>query len=442
MSLKRVGDCRLWLLWATTICLVSMVLLGAAARADWPDFRGPTRDGHAPSGLPLHWSETKNVRWKTPIPHRGWSTPIVLDKQIWLTTATPDGHDFYVLSVDVDSGQIQQTKQVFHCDKPEPLGNPMNAYASPSPVGERGRVYVHFGSYGTACLDTTNGEILWKRDDLPCRHYRGPGSSPILFRDRLILTMDGVDLQYVVALDTKTGKTVWKTDRTAEWNDLDATGKPRDEGDLRKAYTTPLVVEVNGSPQMISVGAMAAYSYDPLTGRELWKIHHGGFSGATRPIFGHGMAFLATGSGQSQFLAVRPDGRGDVTDTQVVWRTVRGVPRLPSPVLLDDLLFTLSDNGIATCWEAKTGQELWKERLGGEFAASMLVSGGRVFCFGQDGKATVFRTIRRFELLATNVLDAGFLASPAVVERALILRTKTHLYRIEDPRDLPGEPRP
>jgi outer membrane protein assembly factor BamB len=416
-------------------CLLALgAIVAAQARADWPEFRGPTCDGHAPPGLPLQWSETQNVKWKTAIPHRGWSTPVVLGKQIWLTTATPDGHDFFALCVDLDSGQIQRTTHLFHCDKPEPLGNPMNAYASPSPVAEPRRVYVHFGSYGTACLDAATGDAIWRRDDLPCRHYRGPGSSPILFRDRLILTMDGVDVQYVVALDTKTGKTIWKTDRTAEWNDLDATGKPRDEGDLRKAYTTPLLIDVNGSPQILSVGAMGAYAYDPLTGREIWKIRHGGYSGATRPVFGHGMAFLATGSGQSQFLAIRPDGRGNVTDTHIVWRTVRGVPRLPSPVLLDDLLFTLSDNGIATCWEAKTGQEVWKERLGGEFAASMLVSDGRIYCFGQDGKATVLRANRHFERLATNVLDAGFLASPAVAGRALILRTKTHVYRIEEPR--------
>jgi outer membrane protein assembly factor BamB len=274
--------------------------------------------------------------------------------------------------------------------------------------------------------------VIWKRDDLPCRHYRGPGSSPILFRNRLILTMDGVDVQYVVALDTKTGQTVWKTDRTAEWNDLDATGKPRDEGDLRKAYSTPLVVEVNGAPQLISVGAMGAYGYDPRSGREIWKLRHGGYSGATRPVFGHGLAFLATGSGQSQLLAVRPDGHGDITDSHVAWRTVRGVPRLPSPVLVDGLLFTLSDNGIVTCLEAKTGNEVWKERLGGEFAASLLASGGRIYSFGQDGKATVFRAGHKFERLATNVLDAGFLASPAAAGQALILRTKSHLYRIEE----------
>jgi outer membrane protein assembly factor BamB len=412
--------------------VVILFLLNWQARADWPEFRGPTCDGHAPPGLPLHWSETQNIKWKTEIPHRGWSTPVVLGNQIWLTTATPDGHDFFAVRVDADSGRVDLTKHLFHCDKPEPLGNPMNGYASPSPVIEPGRVYVHFGSYGTACLDTATGDALWKRDDLPCRHYRGPGSSPILFRDWLILTMDGVDVQYVVALDKKTGKTIWKTDRTAEWNDLDQNGKPRDEGDLRKAYTTPLVIELNGQPLMLSVGAMAAYGYDPQTGREIWKLKHGGFSGATRPIFGRGLAYLATGSGQSQFLAMRPGVSGEVTDADIAWRTVRGVPRLPSPVLVGDLLFTMSDSGIATCWEAQSGKEVWKERLGGEFAASLLASGDRIYSFGQDGKAIVFKAGRTFERLATNALGTGFLASPAVDGKALILRTKTHLYRVEE----------
>lgn len=409
---------------------IGIVAAALLAGADWPEFRGPTHDGHAPLGLPLRWSEAENVKWKTPIPHRGWSTPAILGNQIWLTTATPDGRDFHALRVALDTGKLELNKHLFHCDKPEPLGNAMNCYASPSPVVEPGRVYVHFGSYGTACLDSDTGEVLWERRDLPCRHYRGPGSSPILWRDLLILTMDGVDVQYTVALNSKTGQTVWKTDRTTEWHDLDDKGKPRDEGDLRKAYSTPLVVDVNGSPQLLSVGAMSAFSYDPRTGRELWKVRHGGYSGATRPVFGHGLAFLASGSGKSELMAVRPDGTGDVSDTHVAWRTTRAPPRLPSPVIVDDWLFTLSDNGFVVCWEAKTGRELWKERLPGDYAASMLASGDRIYCCNSEGKTTVFRAANKFERLAENRLDDGCLASPAVAGKALILRTKTHLYRI------------
>jgi len=417
---------------------VLLVFFAAPVRADWVDFRGPVADGHAlpPAntnriGLPLHWSETRNVVWKTAIPHQGWSTPVVLGRQIWLTTATADGHDFFALCVDSAAGKITFNERMFHRDAPEPLGNNLNSYASPSPVIEAGRVYVHFGSYGTACLDTENFKVLWKRDDLPCRHFRGPGSSPVLFNDLLILTMDGIDFQYLIALDKQTGKTVWKTDRTADWDDLEADGQPRGGGDFRKAYNTPLIVDVNGAMQMFSFGSRAAYSYDPQTGRELWKVSHPAYSGASRAVYDRGLVFFCTGNGKGEVLAVKVDGRGDVTDTHIVWRTSRGAPRMPSAVLVDDLLFLVNDGGIASCLEATTGRQLWQERVGGEYAASLLYGDGRIYCFSRQGKATVLKPSRKFEVLATNELGDGFMASPAVDGKALILRTKSHLYRIE-----------
>jgi outer membrane protein assembly factor BamB len=425
-----------------SVNLILMSLLSGIAiyaRADWPDFRGPRSDGRATAvgvtnhvGLPEHWSETENVKWKTPLLHRGWSSPVIMDKQIWITTATPDGHDFFAICVATDSGKIIFNERVFHCDAPEPLGNNLNSYASGSAVLEAGRVYVHFGSYGTACLDSRDFKVLWKRDDLPCRHFRGPGSSPVLFNDLLILTMDGIDFQYLVALDKLTGKTVWKTDRTANWNDIEADGQPRGGGDFRKAYSTPLIVDFGGGKQMLTVGSKAAYSYDPASGREIWKLNHAGFSTAARPVFDGKNAFLATGNGKGEMLCVRVDGQGDVTDTHVVWRNVRGFPRMPSPVLVNELLFMVSDSGIVSCLEAATGKELWQERLGGDYAASLLSADGRVYCFGQDGKATVLKAGRTFEVRASNRLADGFMASPAVDGKALILRTKTHLYRIEE----------
>lgn len=413
-----------------------LLFLAHTALAEWPDFRGPTADGHATTGtnligLPLHWSETNNVTWKTPIPYRGWSTPVILGKQIWLTTATLAGNDFFALCVAADSGKILFNERVFHSDTPEPLGNLLNSYASPSPVIEAGRVYVHFGSYGTACLDAGSFKVLWKRDDLPCRHFRGPGSSPVLFNDLLILTMDGVDVQYLVALDKRTGKTVWKTDRTAEWNDIEANGKPRGDGDYRKAYSTPLIAPVNGVMQMISVGSKAAYGYDPANGREVWKIKHGDFSAAARPLFENNITYLSTGGSKGGLLAVRADGHGDVTETNIVWRNPRGTPRMPSPVLVDGLIFMVSDGGIGSCLEAATGKELWQERLGGEYAASVLYADGRVYCFNQTGASVVLKPARTYEVLATNKLDDGFMASPTVMGKAFVLRTKTHIYRIE-----------
>jgi outer membrane protein assembly factor BamB len=407
-------------------------------RADWPDYRGPWHNGHVsapgdpkPVGLPLKWSERKNVKWKTPIPHRGWSTPVILGAQVWLTTATVDGRDFFALCVNANSGKVLFIEKLFYCDTPEPLGNEVNCYASPSAALEPGRAYVHFGSYGTACLDTKEFKVIWKREDLPCRHYRGPGSSPVLYQDLLILTMDGIDLQYLVALDKHTGKTLWKTDRSAEWNDLDKDGKPDRGGDLRKAFSTPIVIEAGGVTQLISSGSKASYAYDPATGRELWKISTAAHSPATRPLFDKGLVFVATGSGKSEYLAVRPDGRGNVTDTHVVWRTVRGAPRLVSPVLVGDLLFLLGEGGVMRCVEAATGNEVWQERVGGEYYASPIFGDGHIYCGDVNGKTTVLNAGRSFEVVATNTLDDGFMASPAVTGKALVLRTKTHLYRIE-----------
>ncbi len=402
-------------------------------QADWPDFRGPTHDGNAGSpGLPVEWSETENVRWKTAIPHSGLSSPVVQKGQIWLTTATEDGHDFFVICVDSETGKIRFNKKIFHADNPEPLGNGVNGYASPSPVLEAGRVYVHFGSYGTACLDALTGKPLWERSDLACRHYRGPGSSPIIYEDLLVLSFDGVDVQYVTALDKTTGETVWKTDRTTVWSDWDEDGKPKREGDYRKAFCTPLVIDVAGGPQLISLGAAAGFSYHPRTGAEIWKIQHGGHSASPRPLFGNGLLHVVTGHGQTELWAMRVDGKGDVSDTHVAWKvTGKDVPKQPSPLLVDGLLYMVSNNGMVTCLEADTGAEVWKERIGGSFMASPILADGRIYVSSMQGKTTVLKAGRSAEVLAVNELEGSFLASPAVSGKALFLRSKTHLYRIE-----------
>lgn len=406
-------------------------------QAGWPEFRGPWGNGHVTVpgntvGLALQWSETENVTWKTEIPFQGWSTPVVLGGQVWLTTATTDGHDFYVLCVDAETGQIRFNEKLFHSDNPEPLGNNVNSYASPSPVIEPGRVYVHFGSYGTACLDTASNTVVWERQDLPCRHYRGPGSSPILFEDLLILSFDGADVQYITALDKKTGKTVWKTDRSTEWHDLDAEGKPKREGDFRKAFSTPLVVDYGGKFQMITLGSSAAFAYDPRTGQEIWKTHNDDYTPAARPVFGNGLVYITTGRRGASLWAVRVDGQGDVTDSHVAWKfTGREVPEEPSPLFLDDLIYMPSNNSIVTCLEAATGTQVWSQRTGGNFEASPIYADGRLYFFNTQGKATVLKPGRVCEILATSTLDSGMMASPAVAGRALFLRTKTHLYRIE-----------
>ncbi len=427
------------------LSLAVLALAAPATRADWPEFRGPSGDGHVTESrdtpLPLTWSETENVRWKTSIHDRGWSTPVVMGGQIWLTTATEDGHDFSVLCVDADTGKVLHDRKVFHCELPEPLGNNTNCYAAPSSAIEPGRVYVHFGSYGTACLDTTTGEVLWQRDDLRCRHYRGPSSSVVLFQDFVILTFDGVDLQYTVALDKHSGKTIWKTDRDVQWNDQDVTGKSAREtqlildGDRRKAHSTPLIFsDAAGRPQMLSVGAKAAFAYDPRTGHDLWRVHFDDFSAAPRPLYKNGIAYLVTGLTHPELWAVRTDASGDVTDTQVLWRLKSRVARTVSPLLVDGLIYMISDDGILNCIDAATGEPAWSKRIGGRFAASPIYVSGiepRIYICDQDGQTTIIKPGHKFEQLAKNTLDDGCMASPAVDGRALLLRTKTHLYRIE-----------
>jgi outer membrane protein assembly factor BamB len=421
------------------ILLVTLFLSSSfPACADWPDYRGPWGDGHlsAPGssnllGLPLHWSETNNLKWKTPIPYRGWSTPAILGNQIWLTTATEDGHDYFVLCVDADSGKIIYNEKFFHRDVPEPLGNNMNGYATPSPVIEPGRVYVHFGSVGTACLDTATMKLLWTRDDLKCRHYRGASSSPVLFENLLILTFDGADLQYLAALDKNTGKTVWKTDRSVAWNDEDVPGKMAKEGDQRKAHSTPLITNVHGKPQLLSGGAKAAYGYDPRTGREIWKVRYNDWSVAPRPVFDGTNAYIVTGLGMGELWAVRPDGEGDVTDTHVVWKNKSRTRRYASPLLVDGLLYSVADESFVTCLDTTSGQAVWTERIGGKYSASPIYADGRIYFFSQEGVTTVLKPGRTYLPIATNMLDCGFMACPAVCGAAFYLRTKTDLCRIE-----------
>ncbi|HTL54421.1 MAG TPA: PQQ-binding-like beta-propeller repeat protein [Candidatus Limnocylindrales bacterium] len=422
------------------LCFGLVAISSSSALADWPEFRGPYSDGHvsAPGdnkiiGLPLHWSETNNVKWKTEIPYRGWSTPVVLDGQVWLTTATQDGHDFFAIAVDAATGQIRVNEKLFHSDNPEPLGNgaSMNCYATPSSLIEPGRVYVHFGRFGTACLDAATGKTLWKRADIQCRHYRGAASSVISFKDLLILTMDGVDVQYLVALDKQTGKTVWKTDRSVTWNDESVPGPMARDGDLRKAHSTPLIVNTAGKALLLSAGAKAAYGYDPQSGKELWRVQYADWSTAPRPVFDHGLAFFVTGLTKRELVAVKTDGQGDVTDTHIAWKTDRHVGVYASPLVVAGLLYTASEDGHVTCLEAATGQEVWTDRISGKYAASPIYGDGRLYFCNQQGLTTVLKAGRSFSVLATNTLANGFMASPAVADKALILRTKTDLYRVE-----------
>jgi outer membrane protein assembly factor BamB len=417
-----------------TLAFVTLVLAATVAiHADWPQHRGPKGTGMVEGQrVPLTWSEEQNVRWKTPVHGRAWSSPVILDNQVWMTTATPDGKELFAVALDQETGKTLYDFKLFHVEEPQ-FAHPFNTYASPSPVIEPGRVYVTFGSPGTAAIDTKTGKVIWERRDLECNHFRGAGSSPILFRDLLIMHYDGSDVQYVAALDKHTGKTVWTTPRSVDFRDIGPDGKPMADGDFRKAFATPHIITVNGEPLLVSLGGRATYGYDPMTGRELWRIdEHASHSASTRPVFGHGLLFYPTGFDTPKLFAVRPDGRGDVTSTHVVWQFARSVPNKPSILLVDDLLYLINDVGIASAVEAKTGELVWQSRVGGTFSASPIHVAGRIYLFDEDGKTTVIETGREFKVLAENHLDNGFMASPAVAGNALFVRTRTDVYRIEE----------
>ncbi len=424
-------------LFSRTASLLAVSILTAAFQdsSNWPEYRGPRRDGTAEvSALPLTWSEGENIKWKTAIHGRAWSSPVVYGDQVWLTTATEDGRQLSVLCLDRATGEILLDRRLFEIAKPRPLGNRVNTYATPSPTIEEGRVYVHFGSYGTAALDTETFEVIWQRQDLPCDHWRGPASSPLLWQDLLILHMDGADVQYAVALHKVSGENRWVAFRSADYGDLEEDGRPKMSGDFRKAYNTPLVIEFQGREQLISPSAKAVYSYDPRTGRELWRVRHGGHSSAARTLYSRGIVAINTGyvGSSAEMLGIRVDGRGDVTESKVVWRYGRSVPLRSSPVLVDGRVYMVSNDGVVSSIDFLSGRELWKGRIPGSYSASMVFAEGRIHFFSEEGLTTVIRPGDRLEVLASNQLDSGFMASPAVAGRAFFLRTKTHLYRVEE----------
>jgi outer membrane protein assembly factor BamB len=382
---------------------------------DWPQFRGPTGQGLSDEkGLPLTWSETEHVGWKTAIPGRGWSSPVVQGDRIWLTTATEEGRSLRAIAVDRDKGSIVHDVEVFHL---RDLGNlnPKNSQASPTPIVAGDRIYVHFGAHGTAALDG-EGRILWKTTLEYNGGQHGPGGSPVLYEDLLIVSCDGEDVQFVAALDVHTGKVRWKKRR-----------------DGYQAYSTPLVVSRADGDQVISSGAHRAIAYEPRTGKEIWSVRYGdGFSNVPRPVYDDGLVFLCTGFQQPSLMAVRVDGKKDVTRTHVAWTTSKGVPLTSSPIAAGGVVYFVNDAGIASALDAKTGAEIWRVRLPGEYSASPIYADGRLYFLSEDGETIVVAPGKEFRALARNRLDGPTLASMAVSHGAIFIRSQNHLYRLSN----------
>ena len=413
-----------------------------AKEAYWNQFRGPNGDGKTfATDLPIEFSETQNIRWKAAIHDKGWSSPVIWGNQIWLTTGREDGTELFAICVGKGSGKIIHDIKVFDVAQPQLEYPDLNSHATPTPIVEKDRVYVHFGTYGTACLDTKSGEKLWERRDLNTDHRVRPASSPIIDGNSLFLTFDGVDVQFVAALNKNTGETLWLRDRDVDLDmatvlkaegfsdaDIEETQKEK-PNDNKKSYATPTIIEYQGRRQLISPAAGATISYDPQTGTELWRVRHRGmgFNVACRPIFEHNLVYFTTGVAK-QLLAIRPSGTGDVTDTHVTWRARRRTPEIPSPLIVDALMFMVTEGGVVSCLEAKSGDEVWKGRLDGDYWASPLYADGKIYFFSREGNVSVISAGREFKLLAKNELNEGFVASPAIAGNTIIVRSQTHLY--------------
>jgi outer membrane protein assembly factor BamB len=404
-----------------TACVLFCSLLSCSPTllAQWPQFRGADGQGHsAERGLPTEWGATRNIAWNVVVPGRGWSSPVVSAGRVWLTTATTRGRDssLRLLAFDATSGTQTVDVEVFRLRNAELL-NAKNSHASPTPIVEADRVYVHFGAQGTAAV-STSGAIIWKvRHQYESQH--GNGGSPVLYGDLLIFSCDGFDEAFVIALDKQTGKTRWRTDRPQPWS---------------QAYSTPLVIRVGERDLLISVGAFHTVAYDPMSGQEIWRVNYrDGFSNVPRPVYGHGLVFVTTGFQQPAILAIRPDGKGDVTRSHVAWTVSRGAPLTPSPLLVGDELYVATDGGIVSCLDARSGALHWQQRLGAGVSASPVFADGRIYFLDEEGTTTVILPGTAFQHVATNAIGEPALASMAVANGSFFIRTASQLYRISSP---------
>ena len=429
------------LLLTAALAIVSTSL----SAAEWPEWRGPGGQGHAQAtGLPASWSETNNVTWKTELPGRAWSSPVIEGKNIWLTTAIEtlakkedadrrlkantgnqpltvlEKVEFRALGVDRDTGKLTQNILLLTAREPQWV-HALNSYASATPVIEDGKLYCHFGAMGNACLDTRTSKVLWTDTSLVVQHENGPGSTPVLWKNLMLFHLDGSDQQFIAALDKRTGKLAWKTPRSGDMNK---------DPQLRKSYGTPLILTVNGKEQIISPASDWIYSYDD-NGKELWRVKYGmlGFSLTPRPVVGHGMIFMSTGFMKPQMLALRYQG---LEKPEIAWRSEKGAPTMPSPLLVGEELYFANDGGIFTCLDAKTGAEHYRERIGGNYSSSPTFADGKIYVHNREGLTTVIKPGKQFEVLEKNQLPGKIFASLAAVDRALYLRTDTALYRIEN----------
>ena len=397
------------------LIFLSGVVTGEDRFVEW---RGENGQGHARAqNLPVKWSKTEGIAWKATIPGNGWSTPVIADGKVWVTTGidTPASQaekerrrktttnsqpltisrhvSLRAICLDLETGGILRDIEVLTEQDPQMI-HQVNSYATPSPILDGNRLYCHYGPMGIAALDIKSGKVVWTNRTLRVKHENGPGSSPVLWKDYLLIHCDGIDVQYIVAIDKNTGKIAWKTDRSGELNE-----NPQ----LRKSYATAIVTEIHGNPLAISPAADWVYGYDPSSGKELWKLNYGqlGFSNAARPIAGNGLVFVTTGYMKAALLALEIQTDGGRQQPVVKWRFDRQVPNVSSPLLVGNELYLASDNGIVTCLNSTTGEVHWVHRMGARFWASPLYADGKIYFFERDGVTTVIEPGVKYNELGT-----------------------------------------
>lgn len=414
------------------IVAAALVCQLAVLAGQWTHFRGEGSRGHAEGGkYPVSWSETNGIAWQTPVHGRAWSSPVVLGNQVWMTTATEDGQELFAIALDFQSGKVIRDQKLFQVDAPQ-FAHKFNTYGSPSPAIEPGRVYISFGSPGIACLDTATGKVLWERRDFVCNHFRGAGSSPVIYKDLLLLHFDGSDNQFVTALDKQTGTTVWKQNRSIDYKDIGADGKPEADGDWRKAFSTPVIHNFGAGDVMLSLGSKAIYGYEPSSGKELWRVEERKcHSGSASPVVCGELIFMPMGFSKGELIAVNQKNAVSSPESAIAWRSSRNVPNKPSAICVDGLLYLVDEAGVVSCLEPANGAEVWRERIGGNYSASPIFAGGHIYFFSEEGKATVIKPGRVFEVVAKNDLGDGYMATPAAVDGKLILRSRTKVYCIQ-----------
>ena len=405
------------------IASVSMVSIATAD--DWQVFRGPAGDGSSTlRNLPIEWSIDKNVTWKTDLPGEGWSSPVVYKGVVYLTAAIAQSktdetsaYDLTVFGINLDNGEVRWKKTVFVQPADAPRRHQKNSHASPTPIVQDDQLYVHFGHQGTACLSLT-GEVIWKTVSIEYKPVHGNGGTPVIVDDTIVFSVDGAATAKVIALDLSNGEVRWTFDRESN--------APR-----KFSFSTPALIEVDGKRQIVSPGSDVVHGLDAETGEMIWKVKYDGYSVIPKPVFRDGLVYVCTSYNTPWIYCIDPTGKGDITETHVRWSHQKQVPHTPSIIITEGRIYMVSDRGIGSCLDAKTGEVIWQERVGGNYSASPLLANGLIYMQSEQGDATVIEAGPEYKVVAKNTFGQRTLASYGVTDGTLLIRTSESLYCIQ-----------